>query len=502
MKVKCKLSCIAALLLLQGCTSTFNHKYNDADLLNSSPGLKSLEAQKQQAFTRYNTAFLGKPVVYNAKQQHLLAQHVEFRSEVPVSLNAVLETLSAQTKSSFRINDQVPGKTQQTADVGATGAEPLIRDNSVNFSGTFEEFMRYLSALYDVTVSLTDDNILQVNVYNTYALKLDYFGKDNDYDASLDLSGNEAISGGVKGKSETQFKTTFWDDVTAMAQKYVSSGVYNVFKDVGVLTFSGRPSEYTELAGILKDYKQANSKQFVITYKVFILDKKKLRNLDGELGLAFKKGGSSFNLNSGLIGTPSGDIYFGRNFYADGRLGVAAKLDALYQLTGSKVLQSGTMVTRNNTPAPLNLTESQNYVSSITSTVSDQIGAYSSQVSTSTITTGTSVIVTPRVLSDGRVQVTSAFTKKNLNGIETFPQGATSSDNQVQLPNVSTTEMFNTVDVTPGALIMVGKYQTDVKTDDQGLKILGGNLNRNDTTSTVVMVVGVDYYNKPFQEGQ
>lgn len=499
MNVNYKLSCLVAVLLLQGCTTAFNHKYSDKDLLESSPGLQSLEAQKQQAFTKYNTAFLGKPVAYSAKQQHLLAQHVEFHSEIPVSLDTVLDTLSAQTKSSYRVNDQVPGKA--TAQQGMTGQ--VIRDNSVNFSGTFEEFMRYLSVLYDVTVSLTDDNILQVNVYNTYALKLDYFGKDNKYEASLDLSGNEAISGGVTGKSESKFQTTFWEDVTAMAQKYVSSGVYNVFQDVGILTFSGRPSEYAELADILKDYKQANSKQFVITYKVFILDKRKLRNLDGELGLAFKKGGSSFSMNGGLVSTPSGDISLGRNFYADGRLGVAAKLDALYQLTGSKVLQSGTMVTRNNTPAPLNLTESQNYVSGITSTLSDTIGgSFSSAVTTSTITTGTSVILTPRVLSDGRVELTSAYTKKNLNGIEIFPQGATSNQNQVQLPNVSTTELFNTVDVTPGSLIIVGKYQTDVNKDGQGLKILGGNLNRDDSQSTVVMVVGVDYYNKPFQEGR
>ncbi|EBI7230591.1 type II and III secretion system protein [Salmonella enterica] len=500
MNVKHTLSCFVTVLLLQGCTTDFNHKYTDKDLLDSSPGLQGLDAQKQQAFMKYDTSFLGKPVVYSAKQQQLLARHVEFRSEIPVSINTVLETLSAQTKTSYRLNDQPPGKNTQQDN---PGGEPLIRDNSVNFSGTFEEFMRYLSALYDVTVTLTDDNILQVNVYNTYALKLDFFGKDNQYDSSLDLSGNEAISGGVKGKSESKFQSTFWDDVTAMAQKYVSSGVYNVFKDVGVLTFSGRPSEYTALSGILKDYKQANSKQFVITYKVFILDKKKLRNLDGELGLKFKSGGTSLNLNSGLIGTPSGDIYFGRDFYADGRLGVAAKLDALYQLTGSKVLQSGTMVTRNNSPVPLNLTESQNYVSGITSTLSDTIGgSFSSSVTTATITTGTSVILTPRVLSDGRVELTSAYTKKNLNGIDVFPQGATSDQNQVQLPNISTTELFNTVDVTPGSLIIVGKYETKVNADDQGLKILGGNLNRNDSTSTVVMVVGVDYYNKPFQEGR
>lgn len=498
MNVNYKLPCLAALLLLQGCSAEFNRKYSDAGLADSSPGLQSLESQKQQAFTRYNTAFLGKPVAYSASQQHLLARQVDFRSEVPVSLRTVLETLASQTKSSYRISDQAPGKATSQPDSGAQ----LIRNNSVRFSGSFEEFMRYLSALYDVTLSLSDDNILQVNVYHTYALKLDFFGEDSKYEASLDLSGNEAISGGVTGKSETQFQSTFWDDVRDMAEKYVSSGVYNIFKDVGVLTFSGRPSEYAALSGILKDYKQAHSKQFVITYKVFILDKRKLRKLEGEMGLRFQSGGTTFNLNAGLTGTPAGDIWLGREFHADGRLGVAAQLDALYQMTGSKVLQSGTMVTRNNTPVPLNLTESRNYVSGITGTISDQIGAYSSTVTTSTVTTGTSVILTPRVLSDGRVQLTSAYTRKNLNGIDVFPPGGASADQtQVQLPNISTTELFNTVDVTPGSLIIVGRYQAEVNSDDRGVKILGGSLEQNDSASTVVMVVGVDYYNKPFREG-
>lgn len=492
MNLNYKLSCLAAVLLLQGCTTAFNHKYTDKDFLDSSPGMQSLEAQKQQAFTKYNSAFLGKPVAYSAKQQKLLAQHVAFSSEIPVSLDVVLRALSTQTKSSYRINEQVPGKAAgQMMDTSG----PLIHDNNVAFSGTFEEFMRYLSALYDVTVSLTDENILQVNVYNTYALKLDFFGQNNKYEASLDLSGNAAISGGVKGKSETKFDSTFWDDVNGMAQKYVSSGIFNVFKDVGVITFSGRPSEYNELSQILKDYKQANSKQFVITYKVFILDKKKVRNLDGELGLSFKTGSTSFSMNGSTVGAPT--ISLNHGFFSDGRLGVAAKLDALYQLTGSKLLQSGTMVTRNNTPVPLNLTESQNYVSGVTGEDNLQSAISRTTITTATITTGTSVILTPRVLSDGRVQLTSAYTKKNLNSVDTFG----TAGNQVQLPNVSTTEMFNIVDVTPGSLIVVGKYDTSANSDAQKLVALGAGIDRNDTTSTVVMVVGVDYYNKPFQEG-
>lgn len=492
-KTRRKLFCIAALLLLQGCSSAFDHKYSGEDLTDSTAGL---ETQKQRAFTRYNTAFLGRQVAYSAKQQHLLEKHVEFHSEIPVPLSTLLTLLSAQTRNSFRIDDQLPGKPDEQPEMAAGGS--VIRENRVSFSGTFEEFMRYLSALYDVTVSLTDDNLLLVKVYNTYAIKLDYFGANN-YNTGLDLSGNAATSGGVTGKAESSFQSTFWEDVTAITQRYVSSGVYNLFRDTGVLTFSGRPSEYSVLTRILKDYKQTSSKQFVITYKVFILDRKKLRTLGGEAGLTFKKGGTIFNLNGGLVESPAGDISLGTGF---GRLAVAAKLDALYSLTGSKVLQSGTMLTRNNTPVPLNLTDSRNYVSGITTTLSDQIGGFSSSVSTATVTTGTSMILTPRVLSDGRVQITSAYTKKNLVSIDVFPQGATGSQNQVQLPSISTTELFSTVDVTPGTLIIAGRYEMQADADDQGARLLGGRFSRNESSNTVVMAVGIDYYSRPFEEGR
>lgn len=489
-----------AVLLLQGCTADFNKKYTEKDLQQSSPGLQSMEEQKQKAYTRYDTAFLGKTVAYSAKQQQLLAQHVEFISDIPVSLYTVLQTLSAQAKSSFLINEKAPGGDKaaqgKKPQAGTEPAASVIALHQVNFSGTVEELLNYLSQLYDVTVRLTDDNIIQASVYHTYAIKLDFFGKENAYESSLDLS----EGGGMKGKSETKFKSTFWDDVRGIVEKYVSSGVYNVFEDVGVLTFSGRPSEYRVLAAVLKDFKQDNSKQFIITYKVFTLDKNKERNLGAELGLNFAEGGTVFNLNSGAVSTPAaaGPVFFERLFNSSKGTGVAAKLDALYRLAGKKVLQSGTMVTRNNTPAPLNLTVSENYVSGVTRTISGQGGEFSSAITTDTITSGTSVIMTPRLLSDGRIQLTSAFTKKS----HTIIDFAASADQKIQLPNVHTTELFNTVDVTPGSLIVVGRYELEDNADDNQAQFVAGKLNRSQASSTVVMVVGVDYYSKPFQEGQ
>lgn len=71
------------------------------------------------------------------------------------------------------------------------------------------------------------------------------------------MSGNEATSGGgLKGKAETKFESSFWDDVEDMAEKFVSSGVYSIFKDASILTITARPSEYHALNESLKKFRR------------------------------------------------------------------------------------------------------------------------------------------------------------------------------------------------------------------------------------------------------
>lgn len=81
-----------------------------------------------------------------------------------------------------------------------------------------------------------------------------------------------------EGKSELKFESTFWSDVEKLAEQYVSSKNYNIIKDASVLAFIGRPSEYRMLDNVLKKYREDNSRQFVLTYKIFTIDKKKSVN--------------------------------------------------------------------------------------------------------------------------------------------------------------------------------------------------------------------------------
>jgi len=474
--------------MLPGCAHYFDQKYDLKSEYNQMPQVVEADDIKTRPYQKYDAAFLGKRIEYNAKTQQLLSQNVNIESYEPIDLPTLLESVAAQTGISYRINDSLPNSEK----TGSQAAQ--LQAHNINFNGTFEEFIRYISVLYDVSSTLDHNNVLITSLYETYAIKLDFYGQNNKFEASLDLSSNEATAeGGLIAKSETKFESTFWEDVKDMAEKYVSSGIYSIFKDASILTFTARPSEHKTLSQILKKYQTDNSRQFIVSYKVFVLDKRKIKKAGAAMNIDLINGGTGINLTTAMMKSAEGTFKAGRKFYSPeaGRtLNINAQLDAFYELTGSRVLQSGTFVTRNNVPIPLNMTKRQNYVSGRTRTINETTNRETIEVTTDRIITGTSFIITPRVLSDGRIEVSSGFTKRFLNGLDTFEL--------IQLPVVTTTETFNVSTVTAGTLLMVSKYQATEMSDGQRAMLIGAGGESNQSDATVVMVVGIDYHQAPY----
>lgn len=478
-----KISLLALIVAMQGCAS-FDAKYNKENVLVETGHPATPDDMKTTGYMKYDEPYLGKKVEYSPRKQALLSKHVNIQSYEPTDLSTILEAVSSQTGVSYRINKTAGGdKAAEDAD-----AEPEYR--SVNFEGTFEEFTHYISALYDVNPVLDSNGILIVSYFQNYVLKLDFYGEDNKFETSLDLSGNQATSsGGLKGKAETKFESSFWDDIEDMAEKLVSSGIYSIFKDASILTITARPSEYQALNESLRKFQADNTRQFVVTYKIFTLDKRKAKELGGGVNMQFNDGTSAFGIDSAeMLAKLSGGLTAG---WTNQHMNISAQLDALYELTGSKVIQSGSFITRNNVPIPLNMTNSQYYVSSRTREEDSETGDVDMTVETTELITGTSFILTPRILTDGRIEVASGFTKRFLNSIDTF--------DEVQLPSVSTTEMFNISTIKPGSLLLVSKYEAKEDADGKGWSILAGSLTNNERVETVVMVVGIDNYRAPTQ---
>ncbi len=254
--MKLKTSMLLLAFLAQGCVSDFNKKYDiDKKVAQQNNDAITSDSAKIKPYIKYDSAFLGKKVQYSVEQQKIMSKHVKIASYEPSSLSTIMEAVSAQTGISFRIN------------ASAIGGKSAANDNawdiprSVQFDGTFEDFMSYISSLYDVSTTLDNNNVLKINVYETYVIRLDFYGENNKSETTLDLSGNEATSsGGLTGKSETKFESSFWDDVEDMAENYVTSGNYNLFKDSAILMVNSRPSEYEALSRALDKYKADNTR--------------------------------------------------------------------------------------------------------------------------------------------------------------------------------------------------------------------------------------------------
>ncbi|HBC5670704.1 type II and III secretion system protein [Citrobacter koseri] len=480
--MKLRTGMLLLAFLSQGCVSDFNKKYDiDKKVKEQTSGTTTTDSAKTKPFIKYDSAFLGKKVQYSVEQQKVMSKHVKIASYEPAPLSTIMEAVSAQTGISFRINTSAISSKKS----GATDDSWDI-PRSVQFDGSFEGFMSYIASLYDVSTKLDENNVLKINVFDTYVMRLDFYGENNKSETTLDLSGNQATSsGGLKGKSETKFESSFWDDVEDMAQNYVTSGNYSLFKDSSILMVNSRPSEYEALSRALDKYKADNSRQFILTYRIYILDKLKEKQLSGGLDLSFIDAHNTININSSLFENLAGGLSAG---WKNSHIDINAGLDALYKLTGSESLQSGSFITRNNMAVPVNMTQSQFYVSSRTRTTDDN-GEVNVDVETSEIVTGTSFIITPRVLSDGRIEVVSGFTKRYLNSINEY--------DDVQLPNVSTTESFNSSIIKPGDLLVVGKYEVKNTKDGLEYQVLGASDGTNEGVATVLMVVGVDYYRQP-----
>ncbi|MBM7015052.1 type II and III secretion system protein [Enterobacter cloacae] len=479
--MKLKISVLLLAFLAQGCVSDFNKKYDvPKKIREHTADATTSDEAKTKPYIKYDTAFLGKKVQYSVEQQKVMSKHVKITSYEPTSLSTLMDAVSAQTGISFRINASA------ISDKKATEDNSWDVPRSVQFDGTFESFMQYISSLYDVSTQLDESNVLKINVFDTYVMRLDFYGENNKTETTLDLSGNEATSGGgLTGKSETKFESSFWDDVEDMAKNYVTSGNYSLFKDSSILMVNARPSEYEALSKALDKYKADNSRQFIVTYRIFILDKEKEKQLSGGMDFNFSDAHNTINMSSSIFNNLVDGISAGwKNSHVDINTG----LDALYKLTGSESLQSGSFITRNNMAVPVNMTQSQFYVSSRTRTTDDN-GDVNVDVETSEIVTGTSFIITPRVLSDGRIEVVSGFTKRFLNSIDEY--------DDVQLPNVSTTESFNSSIIKPGDLLVVGKFEVKSSKDGLQYEVLGASDGKNEATATVLMVVGVDYYRQP-----
>jgi len=175
--------------------------------------------------------------------------------------------------------------------------------------------------------------------------------------------------------------------------------------------------------------------------------------------------------------------------------GTNAIIKALSRIGKVAIVTSGTMVTMNNQPVPINLQRSVTYLASA------QSGAISTGVATGptltpgTVNTGFQMNVMPRVLDEKRLMLQCALNISSLESLGTISSGTGANALTIQTPEVISRSILQRAMLKSGeTLILTGFEQAQLTSNKQGVGLpenilLGGeNLAEEKKTSLIVMI--------------
>ncbi|MBQ0325862.1 hypothetical protein J9232_20470, partial [Providencia rettgeri] len=132
----CKLVYILLPLLLQGCSSFFEEKYNDKELFDRVTDLQDIDSSKQETFLSLGTSYLGKEVSYDRQQKKVLDKEINLTTYAPVNIYTVLEMLGEQMEITYKVDASTP---QELAEK-ATAGEDILKNTvyTINFKGNLD----------------------------------------------------------------------------------------------------------------------------------------------------------------------------------------------------------------------------------------------------------------------------------------------------------------------------------------------------------------------------
>lgn len=262
-----------------------------------------------------------------------------------------------------------------------------------------------------------------------------------------------------------------------------AKGYYSIDRPVGLITVTAPRPLVDKIAVYLDNLQKELFRQISIEAKIIevTLSDTSTKGIDwssalGSVNLNFELFGSGVSTTTsgaqGALTSTGGIIYPGSNRVVSG-ISVAnpftAVIDAIETQGDTKVLANPKLSIMNGQPALINVGDSQKYIDSVTTTVSE--GTVSTSVTTQTVMSGLGMAVLATIMESGEIVLSvTPVTSKLDEPIDYVSFGT----NTVGLPKVSIREINTTVRVKSGDMLVIGGLidSTD-DTDETKVPLLG-----------------------------
>ncbi len=398
----------------------------------------------------------------------------------PMTLEAVLNIIETQYKVSAYISDE-----QKLT--GSEAGNNANKDNEikkrVNYNGNLKGFVDYIGKVFGVYATLDKNNLINVSYFQTKTYNLDQFIDGNRSTASLTIGGSEGAGSGLTGSTESTVESNTWETIeTYLGEIIGNNGTSAILEDFSIVKVTARPWIITQIDQLFERLKLESQMQVAVQYRVISLSKRKLDQIAGKFGLSLT--GDNFTVASNIIDAIALDqVGGGLNFT---KANVTGRLDAIVQAISQDVVSEGQFLGLPNRIMPINLTTTTSYISEISNETNNDLNSEVQSISTNEITTGLSMLILPKVLDDGRIQLTSGFTEKKLIGFE--------NASGVQLPTVDEKETLSTVTLDSGTVELIALYKGNTQNTQKGLQLFGAGFESINEDKIIAVLIGANSY--------
>ncbi|MBP4052093.1 hypothetical protein J9978_21705 [Chromobacterium violaceum] len=377
----------------------------------------------------------------------------------------------------------------------------------VNYRGALSGFLNQTAAYFDIGWRYEDGRIqFSRQVTRTFQLAAMPSTLDGNASMTAGLSENGGGSGkgggvtaGASQTAKVSIKLELWKELQEGLKGIVGNqGVFTASPSSGMVTVTGPASVVERASRQIYEINKQLLRQVTIKIEVYSValtkDSDWRFDLNGALSLLGGKidfgnaGAAVRNMSSVLQGVVGGK----------GSLSGSSAVLALLESKGDvSVVNTASLTTMSGQPVPVQVSNTQSYLESLSTTVSEKTPIITPNIGT--VNSGFSLNVLPKIMDDGKVLLQYSMNISTLvgkdKGFTTYEYSSNRTRNVLSLPNLDQRSFIQSGLVNNGdTLVLAGYEKLYNSTSDSGqgaadFKALGGAQGGKQTREILVVMI-------------
>jgi len=319
-------------------------------------------------------------------------------------------------------------------------------------------------------------------------------------------SGGDTATTGSSSQSNGQTTTVamtliVWDEIIGNVRSMLSlEGKAVGNPSAGTVSVTDSP---TVLAQVNKYVSQINdrlSKQVSISVKVYSFESDNTVDTGANLDPVFQDLENSFrgtiqsaqplNMDGGagnLLATILNTTSDSHSGWGSQWEGSTMLLQALKRHGKVGLVTSGSGITLNNQPLPIQNISKVGYLKSVSVTSTVDVGT-ETELEAGEVSTGFSMLAVPHILDNNRVALQYSISLSSLDDMKTIQSG----ENMIQLPEISTRAFMQRVGMKLGSTLVLAGFEQERNENTKGRGLFGFMSNGQKKRNAIIVVISVN----------